>query len=62
MTPALVRAARDVLMVSTGASKADVIASVLGTDDDERRWPARIADLDGATWILDEAAAARLDR
>jgi 6-phosphogluconolactonase len=62
MNPSLVRAARDVLMVATGASKADVIANVLGGDDDERRWPARVADLEHATWILDEAAAARLDR
>jgi 6-phosphogluconolactonase len=62
MTPAVVRAARDVLMVATGESKAEVIASVLGSDDDERRWPARLADLDQATWILDEAAAARLPR
>ena len=62
MNPSLVRAARDVLMVATGTSKAEVIASVLGDGDDERRWPARIADLDHATWILDEAAAARLDR
>jgi 6-phosphogluconolactonase len=62
MTPPLVRAARDVLMVSTGASKAEVVAAVLGMDGDERQWPARIADLDHATWILDEAAAARLER
>ena len=62
MNPSLVRAARDVLMVSTGSSKAAVIASVLGSADDERRWPARIADLEQATWILDEAAAARLER
>lgn len=62
MLPGLVRAARDVLMVVTGAAKADVVATVLGTDDDERRWPARMADLDQATWLLDEAAAARLPR
>ena len=48
------------LVVSTGAGKAEVIAAVLGAADDERRWPARIADLDHATWLLDEAAAARL--
>jgi 6-phosphogluconolactonase len=62
MLPGLVRVARDVLMVATGPAKAEVVASVLGLDDDERRWPARIADLDHATWLLDEAAAARLAR
>ena len=62
MNPSLVRAARDVLMVATGESKAEVIAAIHGTDDDERRWPARMADLDQATWILDEAAASRLPR
>lgn len=62
MTPALVRAARDVLVVATGAPKAEAIASALGSDDDERRWPARVADLEHATWILDEAAAAKLPR
>ena len=62
MLPGLVRVARDVLMVATGAAKAGIVATVLGSDEDERQWPARIADLDQGTWVLDEAAAANLPR
>ena len=62
MNPSLVAAARDVLLVATGANKADTIARVLSGEDDLRRWPARIADVEHATWILDEAAAAQLPR
>ena len=49
-------------LVATGAGKADVVAKVLGGDDDVRRWPARVADVEQATWIVDEAAAAQLPR
>ena len=62
MVPGLVRVARDVLVVVTGAAKADIVASVLADGADERSLPARIADLDQATWLLDEDAAAQLPR
>lgn len=62
MHPSVVRVARDVLVVATGASKAEVLADVLGDGRDERRWPAQLARHARATWILDEAAAARLAR
>ena len=62
MHPSLVRVARDVLVVATGAGKAAVLADILGPTRDERRWPAQIARHERATWILDEAAAARLSR
>jgi 6-phosphogluconolactonase len=62
MHPAVVSVGRDVLVVATGSGKADVLAEVLGPTRDERRWPAQLARHDRATWILDEAAAARLDR
>lgn len=62
MHPLVVRVARDVLVVATGAGKAEVLADILGDGRDERRWPAQLARHGRATWILDEAAAARLTR
>ena len=62
MNPAMLAVADDVLMVTTGASKADVLAEVFGPVRDPRRWPAQLARRPGATWIIDEAAAARLPR
>lgn len=62
MHPSIVRVARDVLVVATGAGKADVLAAILGEERDERRWPAQLARHGRATWILDEAAAACLAR
>ena len=62
MHPSVVRVAREVLVVATGAGKAAILAEILGPTRDERRWPAQIARRARATWILDEAAAARLPR
>jgi 6-phosphogluconolactonase len=58
--PAIVTAAREVLVVAHGAGKAEIVRTVLGDETDVRRWPAQLARRDGATWILDEAAAASL--
>jgi 6-phosphogluconolactonase len=60
LNPALVEASRDILVVATGESKADVLADVLKGPVDTRRLPAQLARRAGATWILDQAAAARL--
>jgi 6-phosphogluconolactonase len=53
-------AAPSVIVMSSGAGKAEVMASVLGTERDVTRWPAQAARLPNAVWLLDEAAAARL--
>jgi 6-phosphogluconolactonase/glucosamine-6-phosphate isomerase/deaminase len=45
-----------------GAAKAETVAAVLGEKVDPRRWPAQLARREGATWIIDEAAAAHLPR
>jgi hypothetical protein len=37
-----------------------MLRDVLGTDRDPRRRPAQLARRPGATWVLDEAAAALL--
>ncbi len=58
--PALVGAARSVLVVAYGADKAPVIGEIFGAERDPRRWPAQLARREGATWILDTAAAANL--
>lgn len=62
LNPAVVHVARRVLVVATGGGKADVIARILGEDVDPRQLPGRLAVREGATWILDEAAAAQLPR
>jgi len=60
MNPAVLGVARDVLAVATGAAKATVLRDVLGPERNVRRWPGQAARRAGATWILDEAAAAQL--
>ena len=62
LTPALIGAARRVLVVATGAAKAGVVAQVFGETSDPSRWPAQLARRTAATWILDAAAAASLPR
>ncbi len=61
LNPAVLGAARDLLVVVLGESKADLLADVFGRWD-PRRLPAQFARRTGATWILDEAAAAGLPR
>lgn len=60
MNPRIVDVARDVLVVSHGSGKAEVLGTIFGPEVDPRRWPAQSARRAGATWILDEAAAANL--
>jgi 6-phosphogluconolactonase len=60
--PSIVSAARRVVVVSNGASKAATLGQVFSDPVDPRRLPAQLARRDGATWILDEAAAANLPR
>jgi len=62
LNPAVIAYARNVLVVAFGADKAPVIADILEGEGDARELPARLAARPGATWILDEAAAARLSR
>lgn len=60
LNPAILGVARSLLVVATGALKAATLGEVLGAARDPRRWPAQLARRSGATWILDEAAAADL--
>jgi 6-phosphogluconolactonase len=61
MHPRLLAAARRVLVVSTGASKADVLGRAWAGGD-VRELPVRATFLPSATWLLDESAAANLPR
>jgi 6-phosphogluconolactonase/glucosamine-6-phosphate isomerase/deaminase len=48
--------------VAYGSAKADIVATMLGGTVDPPTWPAQLARREGATWILDEAATAKLSR
>jgi 6-phosphogluconolactonase len=60
--PTTVRSARRVLAVVVGESKADIVGNLFHEPDDPRALPAQLAIRDGATWILDDGAAAQLAR
>jgi 6-phosphogluconolactonase len=62
LNPAVVTVAGRVLVGAYGAAKADIVGRLFAPDRDPRVLPAQLALRDGATWILDEAAAARLPR
>lgn len=59
MHPRVLAAARAVLVVATGASKAGVLGRALAGGD-VRELPVRATMTPNATWLLDEAAAAGL--
>lgn len=62
LNPAVVGSARRVLVLATGPGKAPIIGEIFGPTRDPARWPAQLARREGATWILDEAAAAHVRR
>jgi 6-phosphogluconolactonase len=57
LNPWMVPAAAELLMVTHGTGKAEMIRDVLRGDRDERALPAQLARRPGATWILDREAA-----
>ena len=59
-TAAVLCGTRTLLVVATGASKAAMVARVLGAGRDVRAMPAQLARRAGATWILDDDSAAAL--
>lgn len=59
-SPRIVDAARTVLVVVAGSSKAAVVQEILGAGAVPERRPAAIAVRNGATWLIDAAAAALL--
>lgn len=61
LNPAVLAAARSVLVVAQGDGKAAVIGDIFGSDRDPRRLPAQLARSENAVWLLDPEAAADLD-
>ena len=59
LNPRLLEAA-PVLVVTWGGRKAEALGHVFGEVRDDRRWPVQRTRRPGATWIVDEAAAARI--
>jgi 6-phosphogluconolactonase len=59
--PRLVAAARAVLVATAGAGKADLLARAWAGGD-PRELPVRLTLLPQTTWLLDEAAGARLPK
>ncbi len=59
-SPRLTEIARDVLVMGSGPSKAAIMNAVLAGPRDPHRHPSQIAAREGATWMLDAAAAADL--
>ena len=57
LNPAVLDAARTVLVVSHGDGKAAILAEVLKGERDPRRLPAQIVRRPGVTWFIDRAAA-----
>ena len=60
LNPAILAVARQILVVMHGAGKAAILADIFGPELDPTSWPAQLTRRDGATWILDQAAAASL--
>jgi 6-phosphogluconolactonase len=49
-----------VIVMATGAAKANIVAGVLEGERDVSKWPAQSAVSPNAAWLLDEEAAAQL--
>lgn len=64
LTPAAILDAREIVMVVSGAAKADAVRAAIEGPDDLWRWPAQLlrAAGDRVHWVMDRAAAAALRR
>lgn len=61
LSPRVLGAADGVLMMVTGSAKAEMVRQVLQGDRDPLRWPAQLAVLPQAVWLLDRQSAAQLN-
>ena len=62
LNPAILAAARQLLVVVLGGEKREIVTTLLGPERDAARWPAQVARRSGAEWLLDSDAAAGLSR
>jgi 6-phosphogluconolactonase len=60
LNPAILAVAQRLIVVAFGTGKASALGDIFGAEADPSRWPAQLARREGATWILDRAAAANL--
>jgi 6-phosphogluconolactonase len=60
LAPRLLEAAGQIIVMVPGAAKADIVADCLGPVRDSQRWPAQLALLPTAVWLLEPESAARL--
>ena len=60
LSPRILAAAGCVIVMVPGASKAAIVAQVMGEVHDPHRWPAQLALRTNATWLLDRESAAQL--
>ncbi len=61
LTAPVLNAARAVIFLVAGESKAEALKEVLEGDADPRRYPAKLVQpADGPTWMVDRSAAQRL--
>ncbi|TML66905.1 MAG: hypothetical protein E6G14_13950, partial [Actinobacteria bacterium] len=60
LNPAVLEVARSIVVVASGAAKANALAAVFGEQRDPREVPAQLARRASATWFVDEAAAAKI--
>jgi 6-phosphogluconolactonase len=60
--PSCLAVARRIIVVATGAAKAEALGRAWTPETDVREIPARAAVRPGAIWFVDEAAAARIPR
>jgi 6-phosphogluconolactonase len=58
ITPLVIEAARDVVVLAAGADKAGIVGRVLDGPFDPFTLPAQLAL--GGTWVLDREAAGQL--
>jgi len=57
LDPRILEAARQVVVMITGDAKAEMLARLLGSEDEASTLPAGRAIRDNAIWLLDSAAA-----
>jgi 6-phosphogluconolactonase len=57
LDPRILEAARQVVVMITGDAKAEILARLLGSEDEASSLPAARAIRDNAIWLLDSAAA-----
>lgn len=58
--PRLLAAAGRLIIMVAGADKAEMLANVFGSKRDRQRWPAQMALLPNAVWLIDKGAAGGL--